>query len=361
MEEYPLKLIQYGWNQYWQEQYENFIEKGTDMEVGRVITAHQELYRVATNEGEVLAQLSGRLRYTGGIDGTLPTVGDWVVLQILQGEGKGIIHGIFPRRSKFSRKVAGTEVMEQVVAANFDTVWLLLALNQDFNLRRLERYLITAWESGAIPVVVLSKADLCTDVDVKVHQVEEVAVGVDVQVVSSYLDTGFEGLQPYIQAGKTVAILGSSGVGKSTLVNKLAEQELLRVQQIRDGDDKGRHTTTHRELITLPTGGMVIDTPGMRELGLWEGSTGIEHVFEDIAILAEACRFRDCHHQQEPGCEIQAALQDGRLSADRYASYLKLQKELAYVERQQNRQLQQVEKQRYKQIAKHIKQIGKKR
>ena len=227
------------------------------------------------------------------------------------------------------RKAAGTSKTEQAVAANIDTVFLCMSLNNDFNLRRLERYLAVAWESGADPVVVLTKADLCADLPQKQREVETIAMGVDILTTSAMEQEGYRQIMPYITEGRTVAFVGSSGVGKSTLINRLLGEERLATDGLRK-DDKGHHTTTHRELLFLPNGAMVIDTPGMRELGMWDTASGVEQTFTDIEALAARCRFRNCSHTSEPGCAVRAALESGHLDAGRWLSYQKLKNENSY-------------------------------
>ena len=240
-----------------------------------------------------------------------------------------VIHLVLPRKSLFVRKAAGTSKTEQVVAANIDTVFLCMSLNNDFNLRRLERYLAVAWESGAEPVVVLTKADLCADLPQKQREVETIAMGVDILTTSAMESDGYRQIMPYITQGRTVAFVGSSGVGKSTLINRLLGEERLATDGLRN-DDKGHHTTTHRELLFLPNGAMVIDTPGMRELGMWDAASGFEQTFGDIEELAARCRFRNCSHSSEPGCAVRAALESGHLDTGRWQSYQKLKNENSY-------------------------------
>ncbi|MFN6566221.1 ribosome small subunit-dependent GTPase A [Dendronalium sp. ChiSLP03b] len=281
-----------------------------------------------------------------------PAVGDWVVIRIRESEGRATIHEILPRKSKFSRKTVGSKTEEQIVAANVDTVFLVSGLDGDFNLRRIERYLILAWESGANPVIVLNKADLCNSLEDCLAQVEAVAIGVPVAVLSATSNQGLDALKPYLKPGQTVALLGSSGVGKSTITNQLKGAVVQTVQAVRQGDDRGRHTTTHRELILLPTGGLIMDTPGMREIQIWSGDEGLQETFADIETLAQKCRFRNCQHNNEPGCAVQQALVEERLDYSRFLSYQKLQKELNYLARKQDQRSQLAEKERWKKIHK---------
>ncbi len=297
--------------------------------VGRVLLQERGLYRVVSEAGEQMAEVSGRLRHEAKGASGFPAVGDFVWLESGDGQGNAMIQGILPRRSVFVRRAAGAGCAEQVVAANIDTVFICMALNGDFNLRRLERYLAVAWDSGAVPVVVLTKADLCDDVPRRLLEVSEAAAGVEILTVSAMEPEGWRALLPYIGVGRTVALIGSSGVGKSTLINRLLGAERLQTGGLR-GDDRGRHTTTRRELFLLEHGGMVIDTPGMRELGLWAVDSGVGQSFADIEALAAGCRFRDCSHTGEPGCAVQRALDEGVLSMERLQSYRKLCAESRY-------------------------------
>ena len=316
----------------------------------RVAAQHRGAYALLTELGELRAELAGRLSHEANGAGDLPAVGDWVAVVPRPEEGAATIQQVFARRTKFSRKVALAAAEEQVLAANVDAVFLVMSLNEDFNLRRLERYITMAWESGAQPVIVLTKTDLCPEWELRVLDVEAIAFGVPVHAISSLTGDGLDLVRDQLAPGRTIALLGSSGVGKSTLVNTFAGEELLATQEIREDDGQGRHTTTHRQLVLLPGGGLVLDTPGMRELQLWESSDGISETFSDVEELAAQCRFSDCAHGTEPGCAVQAALDDGSLPFPRWASYRKLQRELAHLERRLDKRLQAAERKRWAKV-----------
>lgn len=316
----------------------------------RVAAQHRGAYVLLSEAGELRAETSGRLAHDAAGAGDLPAVGDWVAAAVRPEERAATIHAVLPRRTKFSRKVALAAAEEQVLAANVDAVFLLMSLNEDYNLRRLERYLATAWESGAAPVIVLTKTDLDPAHQLRVLEVEAIAFGVPVHAISNVTGDGLDLVRSHLGHGRTIALLGSSGVGKSTLVNTLAGEELLATQSIREEDGEGRHTTTHRQLVLLPGGGLVLDTPGLRELQLWESSDGLAETFEDVEELAAQCRFSDCAHRTEPGCAVQAALEDGTLPVGRWASYTKLQRELAHLERRLDKRLQAEERKRWAKV-----------
>lgn len=294
----------------------------------RVIAQEKGLYRVCDGSGERLAEVSGKYRHQAQTVSDYPTVGDYVLTTWPEDGSHAIIGSLFPRRSVFMRKAAGTGKQEQLVAANIDTVFVCMSLNNNYNLRRLERYLAAAWDSGAVPVIVLTKSDLCQNLEKKLTEISEVALGVDVLTVSS-LNNDYDAVKEYLKPGKTISFIGSSGVGKSTLINKLIGEELIATGEIRD-DDKGRHTTTRRELITLPGGAAVIDTPGMREIGLWDSEKGLDSAFGDIERYFGECRFADCSHNSEPGCAIRRAIEEGEISSERWSAYLKLKAENDY-------------------------------
>ena len=301
----------------------------------RVSLEHTHIYRVLTGTEEWLARVVGRLRHQASTRTDFPAVGDWVAVEPPSHAGDARIKAVLPRVSRFSRRAAGDPTEEQIVAANIDTVFLVAGLDRDFNPRRLERYLLVAWESGATPVIVLNKADLVDDPHVKVDEIRALAPAVDVHAVTARRPESLAPLREYLTLGQTGALLGSSGVGKSSIVNSLVGHELLRTHEVRDWDSRGRHTSTHRQLVLLPEGGLLIDTPGMRELQLWE-SGSLAETFTDIAELAATCRFRDCRHRDEPGCAVTAAVASGELAESRLESFRKLDAERAHVERQQD-------------------------
>jgi ribosome biogenesis GTPase len=345
-------LTQFGWNARLDAAFAPYAAER--LIPGRVVLEHTHIYRVWTSAGEVLARVSGRLRHEASARADFPAVGDWVVVAPAAHRGDARILAVLPRRSRFSRRAAGDPTEEQVVAANIDTVFLVAGLDGDFNPRRIERYLLVASESGASPVIVLNKADLVEDPETMAAAVRATTPDVPVCVVSCLVPSSVDVLRQYLGPGETCALLGSSGVGKSTIVNRLVGHELLRTRDVRESDSRGRHTTTARQLVLLPGGGVLIDTPGMRELQLWDTGEGLGSTFGDIEALADACRFRDCRHRTEPGCAVRAAVLSGQLPAGRLESYLKLQDEQAHQTRQIDQRAQLDEKRRWKTVTKAL-------
>jgi ribosome biogenesis GTPase len=341
-------LASLGWSEFFAREFELFRKQGHS--VGRVALEQRGAYRLYTEHAEVPARVSGKLRYDSESAADFPAVGDWVAFSKPERDGLARIHAILPRRSTFSRKAAGANTEEQVVAANVDTVFLVQGLDHDFNLRRLERYLVAAFESNANPVIILNKTDLCANVDQKILEVESVALGTPVHAISSLTGDRLDEIAQYISTGVTIAFLGSSGVGKSTLLNRIVGEDIQKTLEVREHDSRGRHATTHRELIVLKSGGLLIDTPGMRELQLWDVGASLGEAFSDVESIAAACYFSDCRHQNEPGCAVREALADGTLDASRYEHYLRLERELEYLDSRMDERLNLKRKSREKKI-----------
>jgi ribosome biogenesis GTPase len=333
-----LSIERYGWSTEREQEFAPLRAGG--LAPGRVVVQQRGSYTVESEQGERAAEPSGRLRHEAA-EGGLPVTGDWVGMRGTR------IEAVLPRRTAFVRKAAGEASVQQVVAANFELAFVVAALPEDVNARRLERYVTAVWESGAIPVVVLTKTDLANDVAGATLEVEAVAPGVEVHAISSVTGEGVEDVRALLAPNRTAVLVGSSGVGKSTLVNRLLGEERQAVADVR-ADGRGRHTTTHRELLPVPGGGLLLDTPGMRELGLWAEEESLESAFDDVAELAAECRFSDCTHVHEPGCAVRAAVEEGRLDAARLASFHKLARELAYLERRTDARLQADEKRRWR-------------
>jgi ribosome biogenesis GTPase len=343
-------LSDLGWDEGFQEKFAEVASPG--QVPARVTLEHQNIYTVHTGQEELLATVAGRVRHRVAERHEFPAVGDWIVLDPRPSRARGVIQAVLPRRSKFSRKVAGDLTMEQVIAANIDTVFLMMGLDRDYSVRRIERYLITTRDGGASPVIVLNKTDVCADLPLCIAEVEAVAGGAPVIALSVRKSESLDALTPHLSPGRTIALLGSSGVGKSTLVNRLNGQDVQRTREVRESDQRGRHTTSHRELIVLPSGALLIDTPGMRELQLWDGGDSVAAAFDDVAAIGIECRFRDCRHATEPGCAVKQAVDDGRLAADRLEAFSALQRESAFVAERQDQRAQLERKRRWKVISK---------
>ncbi len=348
-----MQLSDLGWNTFFNENFEIFRSQGYSPM--RIIRENREKYLGINELGEYTCEISGKFRFNSDSKSDFPTVGDWVAVSILQNEKRATIHTLLPRKSAFSRKVAGQITDEQVVAANIDLVFIVSGLDANYNLRRIERYISLAWESGAVPVILLNKADICNESEIRKSEVESIAFGIDVHTVSAFRNTSLEILNKYIIPGKTAAFLGSSGVGKSTIINSLLGIERQQVNEVSELGSRGRHTTTSRELFLLPGRGMIIDTPGMKELQVWGDEDGLKHAFDDIESLASDCRFRDCKHENEPGCAVQKALNNGTLAKTRFESYLKLKKEFAFISDRITMKANAVEKLHWKKISQFVK------
>lgn len=354
-----------GWNDFFEANFAPYMDNS--LSPARVARRDRTSWLLYHTEGETVGELSGKFRREITDTSAWPAVGDWVAVSP-EGDGAPcIIHAVLPRQSCLSRKAASSGGMpdsggrtdEQVLAANIDTAFLVSGLDLDFNIRRLERYLATAYDCGARPVVVLNKSDLCQDVESVIAEVESVAVGVDILTISATEGTGLEQMDRYIEGNQTIVLLGSSGVGKSTIINRLIGSEALKTAPVRESDNRGRHTTTWREMIPLPSGGVLIDSPGMRELQAWINEDSLKRTFDDIEALAKNCRFRDCRHQGEPGCAVEAAVAEGELDLERLDSFHKLKKEMRFLEERRSGKAARMDRVRGRQMASRVKEVNK--
>lgn len=346
-----MNLIKLGWNNEFQKEFDNI--KNNEYIPARVIREEKGRYILMHEGGECTSTVAGRLRYKTSSIADFPAVGDWVGVKLINEDKEAVIYTLLNRKSSLTRKAPvsggrkvkdimgrkvtrGGSTEEQVVAANIDIIFIVISMDNNFNLRRLERFLLLAYNSGAIPVIILNKIDLCDNVEEKTLQVEEIALGVEIHSISALNSVGIENLRKYLGENNTIGLFGSSGVGKSTLINALLQYNKLQTGEVRESDSKGRHTTTWRELVIIPSGGIIIDTPGMRELQIWSNENELDEIFEDITTLESQCKFNDCSHENESGCAIALAIENGTLDKQRYENYLLMKMEVGYLNRRVN-------------------------
>lgn len=339
-------LDDWGWDARWSEAFASLSSR--NLRAARVVAQQRGLLTVAAEDGTRPARVTGAMRHKASGAADLPCVGDWLACEAVPGEETLTVRAILPRRTKLSRKAAGEALEEQVIAANLDAVVVMTAMNADFNVRRLERFLAVVRESGAEAVIALNKADSCEDPGPYLGEARMVAGDAAVLALSAKTGQGLDLLAQWVKPGRTVGFVGTSGVGKSTLINRLLGREALKTNATRAGDERGRHTTTHRELFVLPAGGVLLDTPGMREMAFWEAERGLAESFDEIETLAAGCRFKDCAHGSEPGCAVKAAIESGDLPASRLEAMNKLKREAAFQARRVDPAAQAAEKKKWR-------------